>query len=223
MKSALTIIRSPTGAYWSLGPLPVAVGDMALIGWRMAAEQEDAGMPRPVAALVSNALVAIARVTFPSSDMSAHGDAWTNVADALVRGTRVTDVAQRIRLRLARAPSTITQVSTRSSAIACRLFDDPIYPWWLGHQVALLSAPESPPPDIDARSLLALLDDDWASHAAELTRQGVRGIVRAGVDGDVLGLLSLVPGFEPTVLDALQTAAEVAGFDWFIQEEANDV
>lgn len=221
MRSALTIIRAPTRAYWQLGPLPVTIGNMVLISWQMAAQPDDGGMPASVASLLSDVLTGIVRVTFPSSEPGTSGEAWFGESGDLTRTVQVSHFVERVRFRFARKPSTITQISTRRPTTAVQLFDDPGYPWWLGQQVALLSGLNDPPPVVDAASLLALLDDDWAAHAAALTSNGVDAVIRAGVDGDVLGLLSLAPGIEAIFLDALKTAAEAANFKWVEQNESD--
>jgi hypothetical protein len=99
------------------------------------------------------------------------------------------------------------------------LFKEAGFPWWLQGQVALLSEPEAPPPDVAAEALLALIDDDWASRIGALVGEGVMGVVRPGVDGDVAGVLSMTAAFEQNLLAALEREAVEAGFSWAVLSE----
>ncbi|MDZ7622048.1 MAG: hypothetical protein U5O69_06575 [Candidatus Competibacteraceae bacterium] len=120
---------------------------------------------------------------------------------------------------IAHAPATILLLSTRRPETVVRLFDDARYPWWLQGQVGLLSAPEAAPPDCDRLALLALLGDSWAARVASLSRSGVLGILRPGVDGDLAGLLSFSHAFEESVLIALEREVRRSGDAWAVLTE----
>jgi hypothetical protein len=207
-------------AQWQLGPLPPPAGRVTLIGWNNAAEQTDAGVPEDIARVLANAFTAVARVTFPCSCVDANTSApggWSPSDGDMLR-TLTTGFAARIAAKLNGTPAEITLVSTRRADSAIRAFDDGAFPWWMQGQVMLLSQPDAPPPDVDAKSLLALFEDAWTTHAASLGR-GIQGVVRPGVDGDVAGLLSLSDAFERDALAALEHETRRAGFEWAVMAE----
>lgn len=87
-------------------------------------------------------------------------------------------------------------------------------------QVVLLSAPAAGPPELDGESVIALIDNqNWSNQEKILTRTGILGTVRPGVDGDVAGLFSLTPAFEADVLSALEIETVRADFEWAILPE----
>ncbi len=118
-------------------------------------------------------------------------------------------------------PATIVQLSTVRAHVAERFFDDADHPLWLQAQLALLSAPGSLPPVVDRRTLLALIGEDWTGRAAWLADRGVRGILRPGVDSDMLGFLALDEAFGSAFLEALRAAVSAAGFAWTNVSEAD--
>ena len=211
--SALFVCRDPHGAHWRLGPLPAAAGRVTLIGWSTVPASPDAGVPEAVASVLARALTAVARVTFPSSDPAGPQD-----GDSAPGQDRY-GWAGRLGKALGWGAAGGAPWSTRRPETARRLFDDAGYPWWLQGQVALLSAPDAPPPEIDAPGLLGLLADDWAVQAAALTVPDLRGVLRPGVDGDLAGLLSLGHDFEPVFLAALEAKARSSGFGWSLLTE----
>ncbi len=211
-RPTLILCRDPIAAHWELGRLPVGFGRLTLIGWRVG-DRDEGGMPASVGDILARAMTEVARVTFPSgADPVADGE-WTTSGEDLVRKAHVSGTIARFRGRLDRTPTAVVQLSTRRASAAKRLFDDPAYPWWLGGQAALLSDADASPPTLDARSWLALLGREWSADAAALGDVGVRGIVRAGADGDVFGFLGLDAAFAATFLAAIETAARVGGFD----------
>jgi hypothetical protein len=213
--SAILFHREPRGARWQLGALPPAVGTLTLLGWRLEPEPVDAGVPPPVAKVLARALTAVARVTFPSSSAgrpatagwTARGGEWLCALGGGVRGRLAAAAQQR--------PAEPVLLSTREPETVLQLFDDPVYPWWLQGQVALLSAPAHALPPPDRISLTALLSDDWAGQAAAL---GVEGAVRPGVDGDVAGIWSRDALFADRILAILATETRAAGFACLEQE-----
>jgi len=176
-------------------------------------------MPPALAAVLASGLAGVGRVTFAASDPAVVAQAAAT-PDTLVRPLASGSFLARWRQRLSGLPATAVAVSTRQASLAERLFDDPGFPWWLGHQAAILSAPRAPAPAVAADDLLALLEDNWATHAADLAGCGVDAVVRAGVDGDVLGLLVLAPAMRDPLLAALRDAADRAGIGWAEEPEA---
>lgn len=212
--------RDPRGLHWQLGPLPPAVGRLTLFGWSHIAEQQDAGVPEEVAHVLARALISVARVTFPSSSVNPVATSvWSPQGGDLIRGLTERGFGARIAAKLRGTPPDIALMSTRRSETAVRLFDDAGFPWWLQGQVVLLSEPEAIPPDIDEDALVALFEEDWTRHVRPLGPVGVVGILRAAVDGDAAGLLTLTDGFEEVVLAALERETLRAGFDWALLPE----
>jgi hypothetical protein len=107
---------------------------------------------------------------------------------------------------LKRQPVMVDLVSTRDRRVAAGLFDDPGYPWCLQGQVALLSAPDSPPPLVDRETLFAVFADGWEQNAQRLRGAGIFGLLRPGVDGDVAGVFTLAD-------DAGQALVDASGLD----------
>jgi hypothetical protein len=215
--------RDARALHWQLGPLPPATGRLLLLGWSQSAARHDAGVPDDVANILARALTSVARATFPCSVMSpAATDGWSEMDGDLIRALTGRSVAGRIAAKLKGTPPDITLVSTRRPETAISLFHDAGFPWWLQGQVALLSTPEAPLPEIDQESLLALTGDDWTRRAGSFDPSAaVVGVLRPGVDGDVAGLLSLTEVFERFVLTALESEARRADFDWaLLPEEA---
>ena len=102
--------------------------------------------------------------------------------------------------------------STVAAQTAARLFDDAAWPWCLQAQVTVLSARDAAVPDIARSTLLSLIDDDWARRAAPLRSLGVAGVMRAGVNGDVAGVLSLDDTFTRALLDAIEHETRCSDF-----------
>ncbi len=69
--------------------------------------------------------------------------------------------------------------------------------------------------------MLSLIADDWAQQLVQLRCAGIVGGLRPGVDGDVVGVLSLSDGFTGTLLDALEHEARCAGFGWLRLSETD--
>ena len=212
--------RDARGSQWQLGSLPPAHGRLTLLGWSQEHEEVDAGVPAAVAGVLARALTSTARVTFPCSFAgtgAAH--AWTPWDGDLVRALTGRGLAARIAAKLTGTPQDITLICTRRPDTAQRLFDDAGFPWWMQGQVAMLSEPESPPPDLDEDRVLALFGEDWADHAASLVLSGIEGIVRPGVDGDVAGLLTLTDAFDRAMLAGLEKETRGAGLEWSVVSE----
>lgn len=97
-------------------------------------------------------------------------------------------------------------LSTRRVKRARALFDDATFAWSHGSQVVVLSAPDAPPPDLDAGVLEALFADAWR----DVDLDGALGVMRPSDSGAAcLALAS--PEVEATFLAALTREAEAAG------------
>ena len=219
-RTSIFACRDARGPHWQLGPLPPAAGRLTLIGWSHSAERHDAGVPDEVAGVLARAMTSVGRVTFLcSSVQSAATSSWSPLGDDLIRALTGKGFGARLVAKLRGTPSDITLTSTRRPETAMRLFDDAGFPWWLQGQVVLLSESDAPPPDIDEEVLLALSEEDWTKHAASLAPVGIEGVARPGVDGDVVGLLSLTDAFEQVVLAGLASETRIAGFEWAVLPE----
>lgn len=198
----------PTKAHWQLGPLHQARGQIILIGWRLAIIPLDEGVPSLVALTVARALTSVATVSFPVSELGHDADSGKDLVRTLESG------------RLIRhAPRNVRFLSTRDPRKTIRLFQDPGYPWHLQGQVALLSPRHSDPPAIDRQDLFSLMEDDWLERSLQLISRGVVGVLRPGVDGDIAAILSLDDDFAKSLMEALESAAREAGFDWSLLPE----
>jgi hypothetical protein len=193
---------------------------MILIGWRHDAEHHDGGVPVDVARVLAGALTLTSRVTFLSSVAgSAASDAWApHGADQARMSVRLGPIG-RVTAKLRGEPSEVALISTRQPETATRLFNDAGYPWWLQGQVILLSRVDAEPPAIDGHSVLALMEEDWASRVGDLAGHNVAGVARPGVDGDVMGVLSFTESFEVGLLTAIQRQTVQAGLGWAIVPE----
>lgn len=222
MSAVLTVDRAPAGDHWVLGSLPPRVGSMALIGWRLQPHPVDAGVPTVIAGIIASALTDIANVSYPTAGREI---ADTDRADRSGSEAQsvLTSLITRLRLRMPLIgwPARLRIVSTRDSDTVLQAFSDATFAWHMGTQFLLLSDPAQPMPVLDPKTLIAMFEPEWANHAAQLTKQGVHGAVRAGVDGDVFGLLSLTPGFDSIALDALRRRAEQAQVGWLDADQSN--
>ena len=209
MGEAILISDDAKGAHWQLGNLPPRRGEFALIGWSVPAADE--GVPAAVAAALARGLTRYGRVTFPcsalpipdSSDWRPQGeDHAASCGFAAGRGLRAMLPA---RLTAPRLPL----LSTLREAAARALFDDAAYPWWLQGQFALISPPAAAPPKLAAGRVLpaGLLGEDWASCLTDLAEAGFDALLRPGVDGDVVGLLSRSADGHRRLIETIRRAA----------------
>jgi hypothetical protein len=214
-KGTLLACLDASSPRWELGHLPSPAGPMALFGWTLNPPSVDGGMPALVIGVFARAICSLTRITYPASVASPGQSGVWHALD----GDYVARVQLPMRAKLGlifRALSARDCVlrSTRNPASAIGLFDDPRYPWWLRGQFALLSPADAPAPPIDGDFLLRALSDDWAADAEIMSRAGVCGILRAGVDGDVAGLLVTDPQLSAQLLDAFAREATAAGLAW---------
>jgi hypothetical protein len=191
-----------------------------LLGWNLPSRPVDSGMPQEVGVVLARALVSIARVSFPASEIPfGVSRTWNNSHEdqALLLGS--SGLTERAQALLKRTPSTVTLLTTRREETVIRLFEDAGYPWRLQGQIVLLSAPDAAPPDIDRQTLLSFIGDDWTKHAEQLRSIGIHCMLRPGVDGDIAGVLTLTKESKQALLDALAHQAQLAKFDWRLLSE----
>lgn len=213
--------HDPQGSHWQLGHLTATVGRITLIGWRQEPTPLDNGIPREIAVVLSRALASIAWVIFPCSTLNCRSTViWSPCGDDFTCTLSSSSLIERIRARLMRVPSEIVLVSTRKLETILRLFNDAHYPWWLQGQVVLLSATDMPQPALDRQLLLSLLGDNWASQAMSFaTQRHIGGVLRPGVDGDLIGIRLLTDTFEQAFLTALKKETQLAGYTWALLSE----
>jgi len=150
-----------------------------------------------------------------TADDEVDGGVPARVAHALARSW--TGIA---RLTCLSSRSTTKVIATSDASVAVQLFDDPEFPWWLQGQAVLLSREDGEAPDIDQRTIVMLLHDDWAERAATLATRGIEAVVRPGVDGDVAGILSLSDSFDEQLLVSLEREARQDGITFSMVSEA---
>ncbi|HEX2202999.1 MAG TPA: hypothetical protein VHG91_06865 [Longimicrobium sp.] len=216
----IAVCHDARGREWQLGPLDASPGHVTLIGWTCGWRSPDAGVPREVASILARTLTAVARVTFLSS-AGGRGGATAESAPGVdpFRSLAESGLRARVRAVLAGEPSGVTLRSTRDAEAAAELFEDAEYPWWLQGQVAVLSAPEAPLPELTVGDVVALTTDEWVDRASRL--DGVSGVVRPGVDGDIVGAVTNAPPFGRLLLDTLEREAGDAGFRYLTLSEAD--
>lgn len=219
--TAIFVCHDPHGSHWQLGPLPATGSTMTLIGWKQVSESVDGGIPDDVAAMIARSLTGVARITFLAStpEMAISSNAWSFMGECFVRRVEKAGLAGRIQCVFDRIPYNAVLVSTRCPKTALRLFDDCSFPWWLQGQVAILSRPEAAPPNLDRAMLVSLLGDEWTRWAAEYSGEEIFGVLRPGVDGDVIGLLSLTSSFETAILRVLENESMQMNFEWALLSE----
>ncbi|MBL8251624.1 MAG: hypothetical protein JNK31_08150 [Candidatus Competibacter sp.] len=213
-QSAILVCREPRGARWQLGDLPL-IGECALLGWRLAVAPAEAGVPAEVAKMIAGALTATFRVAFAcSKSLRPRGTGW--IEGEAGDWACVSGGGGRFKAFWRRESTTPVLLATRRSEIASRLFDDPVYPWWLQGQVALLWTADAPLPAAESIAWATLLDEGWISRATAL---GAQGAVRPGVDGDVAGLWVTRSALMAQLLNTLEERAGAAGFAYQVLSE----
>jgi hypothetical protein len=211
--------REPHSAQWQLGPFPAA-GRAMLIGWKLIPAPSDAGIPAAVAVILANAMTALARVTFLCSGSAQSATAnWSPMGDDLIRKIEGDGPLARAKALRKGLPARMVLWSTQRPEIAQRLFEDADYPWWLQGQLVLLSKSDLPPPDLDLKTLIGLLGEDWMAWPARLEATGVLGVMRPGVDGDVAGIVLVTDRFERDLLVTLEREVRLRGLDWTTMAE----
>ena len=201
---------------WQIGAPYPDPARLTLFGWDLVTAPVDGGMPPVVAGAVARALGAVARVTFPCSSLRPpRSESWTPVGRDLIRSLAPAGWPGRVVARIAHAGRDHEAVlSTRRAETIVGAFTDSRFPWWLQSQVLLLSEPDAEPPEIDTKTLLALIKTTWTLHADSVKPLGVSAILRPGVDGDFMALLSLTGDLGERFADALKAQALSGGLGW---------
>jgi hypothetical protein len=211
-QKAVLVCHQPREPKWRLQP-PVS-GTLMLVDQRAPLDQErEAGVPDEVASLLARALTDVALVSFPCSSERVSTD------KDHVRVLGPTGLRERLESAFSGAPSRVVFVSTRQPDVTKTLFDDAAFPWWLQGQIAVLSAPDAPPPRVDRRALLGLIEPLHSVDLEALSFQGVAGLMRPGVDGDVAGILASTSDFERQVQEAIRNEAVARGIEWQVVSE----
>ncbi|MDR1008574.1 MAG: hypothetical protein LBL65_08480 [Campylobacteraceae bacterium] len=206
---AILVCLNPTNAFWQLGTLSQTKGEVILLGWKQSSDLIDSGIPKEVGVVLANALASVAKVSFPVSEIPA------DTLEYQAHFLHVNSLFERI--ATIRVPSTISLLSTYCPKTVLKSFDDPFYSWGSQGQVILLSKPDAPP--LERKTLLSLIGDNWLKQASNLDKIGVEGILRPGVDGDVIGILFLSDNLKRILLEALEYQAGLAEFDWLLLDE----
>jgi hypothetical protein len=213
---ALVVCRDPSSRLWQLGALPAEEGSVVLIGWKGGSPTFDGEDLHPCALAVVTALTQIARVTFPCSAFGTpRGGGWVPIDSRSVEigvVERHSIVSSSVWSLLGRR-SRITLASTRDDEFVSWMFDDAEYAWELQGQFAVLSGAADGPPAIlsDFERLDCLFGDEWTKTSRALVPAGAAGVMRPGVDGDLIGVLSSTPQFEALLVESLCNAAVAAG------------
>lgn len=198
---------------------------MLLVGWSDASSTfDDEDRPDPLARAVIAALTSVGRVTFPCSELEAPSPArgWSNVgSDQLTVVARSASKVTRLLHSLDGSPTTLPLLCTTQPDSAFRMFDDGTYFWSLQGQFALLSPLEKDPPNLDQTfgSLMQLFEPSWTDALSPLLERGVSAIVKPGVDGDVLAVLSGTAEFDGDVLAAVARVAQQDGLACEVVDE----
>jgi hypothetical protein len=152
------------------------------------------GVPDRVVEVLTWALAAFGRVTFPCSTVSAaDGPRWQMQNGNFVVRYRTNSFLGRVVAHFTSRAPDLTLLSTHAEATIRRLFDDPRYPWWAQSQFATLSQIGASSPEFDKIGFdpATLFGREWPERFDDLRSLGIQAILRPGVDGDVAGLLCL--------------------------------
>jgi len=210
----IVCVQAPAGEQWQVATR--SSRPLALVGWRTDLEQErDAGVPQTVRAVFAAALSCVGCVTFPYSERLEPG------SDDVVRALPARGLSEKWNALRARMPATIQVITSRQVETVQHLFDDAGFPWCLQGQVALISPHDAAPPMFDRSKLFAWIDPARALDWEELVLLGVNTAIRAGVDGDVMAVMSESESTETSVLASLERHARSAGFDWAMLSESD--
>ena len=191
-----------------------------LIGWHLAEGQVDSGLPRELRAILAQALTSIGIVSFPCCASSV-GELPTSPHCDSTMPTRGTILTEWARSTFTRKPVKVALVSTRQEATAAALFEDSNFPWHLQGQVAILSALDANPSNLDRDAVLSLIDDQWTTLVAQFNSRDFAGVVRPGVDGDIVCVWSRTTEFASRIAQSIEREARQDNFDWAIVSESD--
>ena len=159
-----------------------------MIGWRVEPTPVDGGAPENVARIIAAGLVRHVRVTF----------------------------AEGIRRPLGSFSWSI--LHTTDADQATQLFDSAYFSWATRSQLAFLSSPSAPPPEISKTHYRHALERE---QFRSLAACGVTGILAPGVDGDVAGLYTFNDELWFALTSSLKDTCESFGVAWDdVQESA---
>lgn len=179
----------------------------ALLGWWPIGRDNDAGVPVVVVDAIAAGLCAVSTVAGCTLDVpDSAGPEWRAVP-----GGHACRFPGCRRLGFGAPP--LGLIATRHPRVVAGFFDADGFPWALERQLFLL-APPGTLPRLDRALVGACFRLPIPATTAQLTRAGVVGLVRAGVDGDVAGLYVLDPGWRASVVRALADAVVAAGGRW---------
>lgn len=208
----LVATQRPRASHWQLAAPDEGLAFL-LVGWSLPpAPDRDDGMPKTIASAFVKALLRVGKLTYPSSS------APPSSPNTQSRLMKPRGIGAHLRTALGNEPSTFWAVTTTEPEIACDLFDDPGFPWWLQGQGALITRGESLP-ELDRAMLLAATDPAFTVTQAALSDLGAVALVRPGVDGDVAGIASPSGDVEAEILSSLEAAASEARMGWLLVDE----
>jgi hypothetical protein len=175
---------------------------LKMVGWRVSPEPVDEGVPAEVRSVIAEALVALGTVAFLSSRR--------DLVESRTHTITAASIRERTRAVVSGAPARLELATTDDPGTVQALFEDPAYPWTMRGQVVLLGR-SLDPARIDWTFMEALLNDQWRQLTEQLISAGVEGVLRPGVDGDVLGFYELAVGFNEQAVAFLSHAARARG------------
>jgi hypothetical protein len=174
----LVLVENAGSPRWG----PRAAGRSAVLGWVQRRPPVDAGVPPDVAAILSRALCSSGRVTFLSSTRATSaGPAWKQAPSGSARL-----VPPSLAERLLGGPP-FPLFCTRGPEVAVELFDDAVFSWVQGGQLAILSPAEAPPPEVDHQAVGLAFDPGRARDA--LLGEAF-GVTLPGPDGDLARIVT---------------------------------
>lgn len=219
MNDSIFACRNPAKQFWEVGHLPIKNGFLTIVGWRVVPRPVDAGVPEKIAGVLARAMISVARVTFPCSDIgqSIPND-WIPIGDDFAIQLKA-DLIKRISSKFSAAPADVNLLSTQKARTVAKLFDDAYFHWSKQSQIALLSAPDGNLPKINRKLLLTLFEDEWAERTMNLQETKIKCVVRPGVDGILAAFLSVSKEFEEEFLTVLEAETKIADLNWEIVSE----
>jgi len=201
IERAILVCHDPRASHWELGDLTSVDKPIHVLGWR-GFLSIDAGPPGPIVDVICKWLVEDATVTFLTSEIDVHDPEVTGTVHQSGFLSRFTG-------------RPLAVVTTRQPEKLHMAFDDAKASWSLKGQVLLGAAPGDSPPILDATSIADLFGNRWFDEI-----EGLRWIVRPGVDGDVLGVWTKSPQVSVALFAILFRQCSDAGIAWLELGEA---
>jgi hypothetical protein len=197
---SVQVCSGPVDSEWQVG----SDSNLLLIGWTSAPASVDAGVPLPVQSLLAAAMVEIVQVAYldlPRADQKQ----VVRLAPAVM--------LRRWAARLKGFPGDAAFIVTRDAGAATRMFDADGFDWVRQQQVVILLEEQAEAPSFSIDDLQLLTGDDWCGAARRFMAQGVVGVLRPGVDGDVAALCPLHPELARSFREAMARHASRLGID----------